>query len=39
MNPLLFGYLADTQWPAARQRRMVDGLRLLQELARTGHQR
>ena len=38
MNTVLARYLADVTWPAARQRRMVDGLRLLQDLARTGEQ-
>ena len=38
MRPVLARYLADVAWPPARQRRVVDGLRLLQELARTGHQ-
>jgi hypothetical protein len=36
MNTVLSRYLEAMAWPAARQRRMVDGLRLLQELARTG---
>lgn len=36
MNPVLSRYLEEVAWPAARQRRVVDGLRLLQELARTG---
>lgn len=36
MNPVLSRYLAGQNWPSGRQRRMVDGLRLLQELARTG---
>ena len=36
MNRKLSGYLADMSWPAGRERRMVDGLRLLQTLARTG---
>jgi hypothetical protein len=35
MNTALSRYLADMEWPAARQRRMVDGLRLLQDIART----
>ena len=38
MNPVLARYLAALAWPPARQRRVVDGLRLLQELARTGDQ-
>ena len=38
MNPALVRYLKDAAWPAARQRRVVDGLRLLQDLARTGDQ-
>ena len=36
MNSILSRYLDEVAWPAARQRRVVDGLRLLQELARTG---
>jgi hypothetical protein len=36
VHPVLARYLADTAWPAARQRRMVDGLRLLQQLAGSG---
>jgi len=36
LNRKLSGYLADLSWPAGRERRMVDGLRLLQTLARTG---
>ena len=38
MDTVLSGYLEQVAWPAARQRRVVDGLRLLQELARTGDQ-
>ena len=36
MGTLLSRYLHDMAWPAGRERRMVDGLRLLQGLARTG---
>lgn len=36
MDDVLTRYLDDRAWPAARSRRMVDGLRLLQEFARTG---
>ena len=36
MNPTLSRYLVGMSWPAGRERRMVDGLRLLQALARTG---
>jgi hypothetical protein len=36
MNPVLSDYLTDMAWPAARARRMVDGLRVLQEVARKG---
>ena len=36
MNPVLARYLEDRRWPAGRARRMVEGLRLLQELAATG---
>ena len=36
MNTVLARYLEDVSWPPGRQRRMVDGLRLLQQLARTG---
>lgn len=36
LHPVLAGYLADRAWSAGRARRVVDGLRLLQELARTG---
>jgi hypothetical protein len=36
MNSILSRYLDDVAWPAARRHRVVDGLRLLQELARTG---
>jgi hypothetical protein len=38
LSPTLSRYLAEMRWPAGRQRRMVDGLRLLQSLARTGKQ-
>ncbi len=38
MNTVLSRYLDEVAWPAARQRRVVEGLRLLQELARTGDQ-
>lgn len=38
MNPILSRHLAGRSWPAGRERRMVDGLRLLQTLARTGAQ-
>ena len=36
MNRILSRYLQDLSWPTGRKRRMVDGLRLLQALARTG---
>jgi hypothetical protein len=36
MRADLSRYLDDRPWPEARKRRMVDGLRILQELARTG---
>lgn len=36
MNTVLSRYLADVAWPAARERRMVDGLRVLQAVARKG---
>jgi hypothetical protein len=36
LNRILSRYLADLSWPTGRERRMVDGLRLLQALARTG---
>jgi hypothetical protein len=36
VNPVLSRYLADMGWPSGRERRMVDGLRLLQALAATG---
>ena len=36
MNTVLSRYLDEVAWPAPRRRRVVDGLRLLQELARTG---
>src|SRR4051812_47356343 len=36
MNAVLSRYLAEAQWPPARERRMVDGLRLLQGIARKG---
>lgn len=36
MNTVLSNYVADRGWPAARSRRLVDGLRLLQELAAAG---
>src|SRR5687767_2909308 len=36
MNSILSRYLDEVAWPAARQGRVVYGLRLLQELARTG---
>jgi hypothetical protein len=36
MNSVLSRYLDGVGWPAARRRRVVDGLRLLQELAHTG---
>ena len=36
MNPILSRYLEDLSWPTGRERRMIDGLRLLQALARTG---
>ena len=36
MNAVLARYLEDRAWPSARSRRMADGLRLLQELARAG---
>ncbi|SOC50267.1 hypothetical protein SAMN05660748_3009 [Blastococcus aggregatus] len=36
MDAVLARYLDDRAWPAARARRMVDGLRLLRELARAG---
>jgi hypothetical protein len=36
MDVVLSRYLEDRAWPAARARRMADGLRLLQELAATG---
>ena len=36
MNAVLAGYLADRDWSGGRARRLVDGLRILQELARTG---
>jgi hypothetical protein len=35
LSRILSQYLADVSWPAGRERRMVDGLRLLQALART----
>lgn len=38
MDAELSRYLADRSWPEGRRRRMVDGLRILQELARTGAQ-
>lgn len=36
MNVVLARYLADRSWSDGRARRMVDGMRILQELARTG---
>jgi hypothetical protein len=36
VNPVLTCYLQDMGWPAGRERRMVEGLRLLQSLAATG---
>ena len=36
MNPVLTRYLEAVAWSPARQRRVVDGPRLLQELARSG---
>lgn len=36
MHPDLARYLKDTNWPASRQRRMVEGLRVLQAVARSG---
>jgi hypothetical protein len=36
MNAVLSRYLTTRAWPAARERRMVDGLRVLQEVARKG---
>jgi hypothetical protein len=36
VNPVLRWYLEGAGWPAGRERRMVEGLRLLQEIARTG---
>ena len=38
MDAVLARYLDDRAWPAARARRMVDGLRLLRKLARAGDQ-
>src|SRR3954466_1364466 len=38
VNPILSRYLEDRGWPAGRERRMVEGLRLLQSLAATGAQ-
>ena len=38
VDPFLSRYLEERGWPSGRQRRMVDGLRLLQGLARTGTQ-
>jgi hypothetical protein len=36
VNPILYRYLEERRWPAGRERRMVEGLRLLQTLASTG---
>jgi hypothetical protein len=36
MNPVLTDYLAHAAWPSARKRRMVAGLRALQDIARKG---
>ncbi|SEL62345.1 hypothetical protein SAMN04515665_115131 [Blastococcus sp. DSM 46786] len=36
MHAVLSRYLEDQAWPAGREGRMVDGLRLLQEFAATG---
>ena len=36
MHPTLSDYIAKAGWPDARKRRMVDGLRILQEVARQG---
>jgi hypothetical protein len=36
LDRILSRHLAAASWPAGRERRMVDGLRLLQALARTG---
>jgi hypothetical protein len=36
MNAVLSRYMVETRWPPARERRMVDGLRLLQRIARQG---
>lgn len=36
MNPALARFLDDRPWSEGRTRRMVEGLRILQELARTG---
>ena len=36
MHPMLSRYLAGMSWSTGRERRMVDGLRLLQALASTG---
>lgn len=36
MHTVLSRYLDEVAWSVARRRRVVDGLRLLQELARTG---
>ena len=38
VNPVLSRYLGDMRWPAGRERRLVEGLRLLQSLAATGAQ-
>ncbi len=38
LNPTLVRYLSDAGWPAARQHRIVTGLRVLQDLARGGDQ-
>ena len=38
VHPVLSRYLEDRGWPAGRERRMVQGLRLLQALAATGAQ-
>ena len=35
MNPILSWYLEEQRWPVGRERRVVEGLRLLQELATT----
>jgi hypothetical protein len=35
MHPVLSAYLAERRWPTDRRKRMVRGLRVLQEIART----